>query len=57
MLTESIDNISRKTDLTVIIVAHRIQTLQYCDEIFKLNNGQIIGSTSFQELIKENNNA
>jgi ABC-type multidrug transport system fused ATPase/permease subunit len=42
MVTESIDNLSQKTDLTVIIVAHRMQTLKYCDEIYKLENGSLV---------------
>ncbi|MHB8403765.1 MAG: ATP-binding cassette domain-containing protein, partial [Bacteroidia bacterium] len=39
MLTEAINNISHK-ELTIIIVAHRIQTLKYCDAIYKLDNGE-----------------
>jgi ABC-type multidrug transport system fused ATPase/permease subunit len=41
MLTESINNISHK-ELTIIIVAHRIQTLKYCDIIYKLENGSFL---------------
>lgn len=42
MLTESINNISHGEDeLTIIIVAHRIQTLKYCDAVYKLENGEI----------------
>ncbi|MES2566576.1 MAG: ABC transporter ATP-binding protein [Bacteroidota bacterium] len=40
MLTESINNISHD-ELTIIIVAHRIQTLKYCDAIYKLEKGEI----------------
>ena len=40
MLTEAINNISHK-ELTIIIVAHRIQTLKYCDKIYKLEKGEI----------------
>jgi ABC-type multidrug transport system fused ATPase/permease subunit len=40
MLTESINNLSHD-ELTIIIVAHRIQTLKYCDRIYKLENGKI----------------
>lgn len=40
MLTESINNISHQ-EFTIIIVAHRIQTLKYCDVIYKLENGEI----------------
>lgn len=41
MLTEAINNISHK-ELTIVIVAHRIQTLKYCDVIYKLENGEIL---------------
>ena len=41
MLTEAINNISHQ-ELTIIIVAHRIQTLKYCDKIYKLEKGKII---------------
>lgn len=40
MLTEAIHNISND-EYTMIIVAHRIQTLKYCDVIYKLENGKI----------------
>ena len=40
MLTEAINNISHQ-EFTIIIVAHRIQTLKYCDAIYKLENGGI----------------
>lgn len=40
MLTEAINNISHE-EFTIIIVAHRIQTLKYCDAIYKLENGEI----------------
>ncbi len=43
MLTESINNISHK-ELTIIIVAHRIQTLKYCDVIYKLEEGRLIAN-------------
>lgn len=44
-LTESINHISHK-DYTIIIVAHRMQTLLYCDLIYKLQNGQLNLNTS-----------
>tara|TARA_Y100000589_G_scaffold266342_1_gene257537 strand:- start:3279 stop:5075 length:1797 start_codon:yes stop_codon:yes gene_type:complete len=37
---ESINNISR--DLTLIIVAHRLSTVNKCDRIFKMHDGEII---------------
>lgn len=50
MLTESINNLSHK-DLTIIIVAHRVQTLKFCDAIYKLEQGEIIsGPKTFNEI-------
>lgn len=37
-LTESINNISHN-EYTIIIVAHRVQTLIYCDKIYNLKEG------------------
>jgi ABC-type multidrug transport system fused ATPase/permease subunit len=51
MLTESIDNLSHKTDLTVIIVAHRIQTLKYCDAIYKLQKGVLSSPLTYDQHI------
>lgn len=36
--------------VTVIIVAHRVQTLEYVDQIFVLNKGQIVETGSYQDL-------
>ena len=35
--------------VTVILVAHRVQTLEYVDQIFVLNKGQIIETGSYQD--------
>jgi ABC-type bacteriocin/lantibiotic exporter with double-glycine peptidase domain len=40
MLTESINSFY-DNDMTIIIVAHRLQTLKYCDLIYKLNDGRL----------------
>ena len=37
---------------TLIIVAHRYSTLKHCDMIYKLENGKIVSSGSFNEMIK-----
>ena len=53
ILTESINNISHR-DLTIIIVAHRIQTLKYCDSIYKIEKGMInIQPLNYSDLNKE----
>ena len=41
-------------DKTVIIVAHRITTLKYCDRIYELEKGRIKRVCSYDELLQEN---
>lgn len=48
-ITQSIANLG-KLNKTVIIVAHRITTLKYCDRIYELKNGKIIRTLSYSEL-------
>jgi len=40
-----------KEKKTIIIIAHRLTTLQYCDRIYKLMNGKVVKSGSYEELI------
>lgn len=46
---EAIDALS--ADLTILIVAHRLSTLQNCDFIVELSKGQVSRIGSYQELI------
>ena len=46
----SIDNLDK--DLTIIIVAHRLSTLKKCDKIIKIENGQIVETGTYSEIIK-----
>lgn len=39
---------------TIVIIAHRITTVQECDEIFLLDRGRIIDHGSYQRLISNN---
>ena len=39
---------------TIIIVAHRLKTVEKCDKIFFLEEGQIIDQGTYQELIEKN---
>ena len=48
---EAVSNLGN--DITIILIAHRLNTLKNCDIIFKLNKGQIIERGTFKELIKE----
>ena len=47
-----IDKLS--SDLTVIIVAHRITTLQGCTKIIEIENGEISWSGSYSDLKVKN---
>lgn len=51
MVTASIVNISRSKELTIIIVAHHIQTLEHCDRIYKLENGIFGKAITYNTLV------
>ena len=40
-----------KGEVTMIVIAHRLTTLQHCDKIFKLKDGQIVNSGTYNQLI------
>jgi ABC-type multidrug transport system fused ATPase/permease subunit len=40
---------------TMIIIAHRLNTLKNCDNIFLLENGEIIANGNYYSLNKDNN--
>jgi ATP-binding cassette subfamily B protein len=42
---------SLEKDLTILIVAHRLSTLKYCDLIIKIENGLIVEIGSFEKII------
>jgi ABC-type multidrug transport system fused ATPase/permease subunit len=48
VVIDAINNLSK--DITIILIAHRLNTVKRCDIIFKLNKGQIIGKGSFDEV-------
>ena len=49
---KAIDNISKTK--TLIMIAHRLTTIQGCDVIYVLENGNIVGSGKYDELLKSN---
>lgn len=59
--TSSLDNITQqklihsleKLDCTKIVVAHRLSTLQLCEKIIMLNNGEIIEEGTYKSLIEK----
>lgn len=46
---DAIDNLS--SDLTILIIAHRITTLRNCSQIVKLNHGRIESICSYSDLL------
>jgi ABC-type multidrug transport system fused ATPase/permease subunit len=48
-ITESIENI--EGGQTIFVIAHRISTLRFCDQIIELKDGQIVGTYTYPELI------
>ena len=39
---------------TIILVAHRLKTVEKCDNIFFIDKGKVIDQGTYQELIKKN---
>ncbi|NND35036.1 MAG: ATP-binding cassette domain-containing protein, partial [Saprospiraceae bacterium] len=50
-IIESIKDLAE--DLTIIIVAHRLSTVRYADNIFMLEDGNFIDSGTYDELIEK----
>ena len=50
VVMEAINNL--ENDITIILIAHRLNTVKNCDIIFKLDSGQLVGQGTFEELIK-----
>lgn len=53
VVIQAIHDLSHKK--TIIMIAHRITTLQECDEIFVLDGGRIIAQGDYQDLINSGN--
>ncbi len=49
---DAVNNLSK--DLTIILIAHRLNILKNCDIIFKLDKGRLIKQGTFNELIISN---
>ena len=37
---------------TLIIIAHRLETIAHCDNIYKLDNGENLETGSYEDLVK-----
>ena len=41
-------------DITIIIIAHRFNTVKNCDVIFQFEKGELIKQGSFDDVINDN---
>ncbi|MDX1634515.1 MAG: ATP-binding cassette domain-containing protein, partial [Marinobacter sp.] len=47
---DAVDNLSRSK--TIIMIAHRLSTVQNCDVIYLMQNGQVADKGTFSELLE-----
>lgn len=52
MIMEAIHDFSGKK--TIILIAHRLKTIEKCDNIFFIDQGRIVDQGTYQELIERN---
>jgi ABC-type multidrug transport system fused ATPase/permease subunit len=52
IVMEAISNIPN--NITTVIIAHRLNTVKNCDNIFMIENGELKAQGNYQELIKNN---
>ncbi|CAD7928077.1 unnamed protein product [Amoebophrya sp. A120] len=51
LVQETIDSLSKNSDLTVVVVAHRLSTVRNCDQIFFLQQGTVAEKGTHEELL------
>ena len=49
---DAVNNLNK--DITIVLIAHRLNTVKNCDIIFKLERGQLVGQGTFENLINGN---
>ena len=52
VVMDAVNNLSK--DITIIIIAHRLNTVKNCDIIFELNKGKLLRQGTYNKLIKKN---
>ncbi len=50
-ILKEILRLKEKKTLTIIIVTHRLTSLQHCDRIYKLMDGKVVKTGSYEELV------
>lgn len=51
IIQQTLESLKRK--VTIVIIAHRLSTIKFCDEIFVLDEGQLIENGSFDNLVQK----
>ena len=49
---EAVNNLNK--ELTIILIAHRLNTVKNCDKIFLLEKGELKDEGTFDELFNKN---
>jgi ABC-type multidrug transport system fused ATPase/permease subunit len=49
---QAVNNLRK--DITIIIISHRLKTVENCDIIFELDKGKIVNQGTFDEVIRKN---
>ena len=49
---DAINNLGK--NITIVVIAHRLNTIKKCDKIYLLEKGKIIDEGSFEDLLKSN---
>ena len=49
LVTQAIESLSGNK--TLIVIAHRLTTLEHCDRIYEMSNGKIIRAGTYQEIV------
>jgi ABC-type multidrug transport system fused ATPase/permease subunit len=52
VVMDAVNNLTK--DITIIIIAHRLNTVKNCDIIFELNKGKLLRQGTYNNLIKKN---
>ena len=47
---DAVNNLNK--DMTIVLIAHRLNTVKNCDIVFKLEKGQLVSQGTFDEIIK-----
>ena len=54
VVMEAVNNLNK--NITIIIIAHRLNTVKKCDNIYFLEQGEVKNQGRFEELIDSNEN-